>query len=198
MKNNNVICPACSSKDMERHEIDSKDCVTLGSEFTYKEIYYLCNKCSDEFDIFNETEKNFLDAEEKAYKLFASYAIEDLASKGISMALFERIFELPTRTLTRWKEGNLSAGALSLLRILITYPWIIKVAEKKYASEFANYELMHAAANTFIRYAATFPHGFKLEIEQVSNNTTFYKVNMDTTKELMPKATVYKGMIGAR
>ena len=197
MKNNNVICPACGSKDMERHEVDSRDCVTLGSPFTYKEIYYLCNKCSDEFDIFNETEKNLLDAEEKAHKLFASYAIENLANKGISMALFERIFELPTRTLTRWKEGNLSAAALSLLRILITYPWITKVAEKKYVSEFANCELMHAAANTFIRFASILPHGFKLEIEQLSN-TTFCKVNMDTIKELMPKATVHKGIRGAR
>ncbi len=114
------------------------------------------------------------------------------------MALCERVFELPTRTLTRWKEGNLSAGALSLLRILITYPWITKVAEKKYALEFANYELINAAANTFLMYTATLPHGFKLEIEQVSKNTTFFKVNMDTTKELIPKATVYKGITEGR
>ncbi len=190
MKKNNVICPACGSEDLQRNEVDSTDCITLGSEFTYKEIYYHCQNCSDEFDIFNESEKNFRDAEQKAHKLFAAQAIEYLADKNISMALFERVFELPTRTLTRWKEGNLSASALSLLRILVTYPWVVKVAEKKYIPEFANYELMHAAANTFIKCAANFGHGFKFEIEQKSKDTTFVTINMDVAKEATPRVTV--------
>jgi hypothetical protein len=197
MKKNNVICPACGSKDLERKEVDGKDCVTLGSEFTYKEIYYHCRNCFDEFDIFNESEKNFRDAEQQAHKLFAAQAIGYLADKSISMALFERVFELPTRTLTRWKEGNLSASALSLLRILITYPWIVKVAEKKYISEFATYELIHAAANTFIKYAAVLPYGFKLEKEQISNDTTCYRVSMDITKETLPRAG-YKEIMGVK
>ncbi len=198
MKNNNVICPACGSKNMERHEVDSKDCVTLGSEFTYKEIYYLCKECSDEFDIFNESEKNFRDAEQKAHKLFAAQAIEYLANTGISMALFERVFELPTRTLTRWKEGNLSASALSLLRLLITYPWMTKVAEKKYASDFANYELVHAATNTLVRHATNLHYGIKIEIEQKFSGTTVFKINTDATNEMTPRATVYKENLRAR
>lgn len=199
MKTNNAIsCPACGSKKIERHEVISKDSVTLGSEFIYQEVYYHCDDCSDEFDILNESEKNFRDAEQKAHKLFATQAIEHLVSMGISMALFERVFELPTRTLTRWKEGNLSAGALSLLRVLITYPWVVKVAEKKYDTKFANYELVYAATSTLVRHAANLQHGVSIEIEHKFSSTTFFKINTDATNEMIPRATVYKEVSGAR
>ena len=79
--------------------------------------------------------------------------LEDMNNAGISMAMFERVFELPPRTLTRWKAGDFSSSALALLRIAATFPWIIKVAEHKFEHKHAGYALITAAANEFMEEA---------------------------------------------
>jgi len=138
MSKDNATCPACGSRDTHRHETIGTAYVTIGPAFTYADVYYLCNSCKEEIDIFNETDQNYQAGQKEAQKKFVQQAIEYLSSNGVGMALFERVFELPTRTLARWKEGNFSSSALSLLHIVITFPWIIKIAEKKFSPELIN------------------------------------------------------------
>ena len=51
-----------------------------------------------------------------------------------SFSNIERCFELPQRTLENWLTGKSKPdeGALPLLKIIDTYPWLINVALKDY------------------------------------------------------------------
>jgi hypothetical protein len=67
--------------------------------------------------------------------------LDDLNRSNISMAMLEPVFDLPARTLTRWKHGDFSSSALALLRIVSTFPWIIHVAEEKFNPKQASLEI---------------------------------------------------------
>jgi hypothetical protein len=71
-----------------------------------------------------------------------------LNTENINMAQFERTFNLPKRTLARWKKGNCSAAGLSLLRIVNTYPWVMQLASSGYTPEAAQYLLVKNASST--------------------------------------------------
>jgi DNA-directed RNA polymerase subunit RPC12/RpoP len=129
-----VICPACGSEKVSRIEKEELGHLTLGSDFTYKAVIYKCSTCSEEGDFFAESDKDYLLTQREAQINLVKHMIEDLNNKGISMASFERILELPARTLTRWKNGNFSSSAIALLRIAITYPWILETANHKFES----------------------------------------------------------------
>lgn len=73
-----------------------------------------------------------------------------LSAKNISMAQFERTFNLPKRTLARWKKGNCSAAGLALLKIVDVYPWVLQLAEAKYTPACANYFLVKNASDIII------------------------------------------------
>lgn len=192
MSSSTVSCPACGSTKITRHEQTSTDHVTLGSEFTFQSIYYLCSACNEEIDIFDETNQNYQTAQKEANKKFVQHSIESINDNGISMALFERVFELPTRTLARWKDGNFSSSALSLLHIIITYPWIIKVAENRFSPELANRELICAAATKFFESATSSIYDKRLEIEFKSEGTLFAKISYADRidKKALPRISV--------
>lgn len=138
MSKQKLTCPVCGSSKIKRHEIQSDAELALGDRFSFQEVYYKCNNCEEEIDIENETDKNYLRAKKQAEMVLVQTIIANLSYLGISMAYFERAFGLPIRTLTRWKTGDFSATALALLRITITYPWIVSVAEKKFSNEISH------------------------------------------------------------
>lgn len=192
MSNKQPICPACGSTDVVRHESVSADRITLGNEFSYKDIYYSCKLCEEEIDIFGETDKNYLAAQKQAQDKFVKTFIEGMNEHGISMALFERVFELPARTLIRWKEGNYSSSALALLHIIKTYPWIIKVAENKFERKQVSLQLINAAANEFIQqvHIANLPTTDAYP-ELTSGAVSLGKANFyNTSFSVSPKITV--------
>ena len=135
MKQN--TCPLCGSKELKRFEKQSSGKITLGEEFSFKEVYFKCSACHEAFDLFYETDKNYRKAEKKAQKKFVEKTITELSKNITSMSFFERVFELPIRTLSRWKSGDFSFTSLALLRIVKTYPEIIEVAEHKFKRDFA-------------------------------------------------------------
>jgi hypothetical protein len=60
-------CPLCDAHAWEkRKKIDCHE-TPEGATFYFTSVYYHCMKCHEEFDLFCETDKNFLAAEE-AYK----------------------------------------------------------------------------------------------------------------------------------
>jgi transposase-like protein len=147
MNKSSTQCPACGSYETIRHEKRSFGQLTLGENFSFKEIYYVCDSCHEEGDFLAETDENYSAAEKKAQANLVKKTLDDMNSMGITMAMLERVLELPIRTLTRWKNGDFSASALALLRILATYPWIIEVAEHKFNKKYALCSIVTAAAN---------------------------------------------------
>lgn len=143
MSKNLTKCPVCGSANITRHEQDNCHQLTLGNKFHYKEIFYKCTLCNEEGDFFSDTDVNYIKAQKEAQILFVKDAIEEL-NKSYSMAMLERVFELPARTLTRWKNGDFSSSGLALLRILVTYPWITDVAEHRFNSIVKNFALINA------------------------------------------------------
>ncbi|MBU0455732.1 MAG: hypothetical protein ABIH77_03700 [Pseudomonadota bacterium] len=135
MKQN--TCPLCGSKELKKFKKQSSDRITLGEKFFFEEVYFKCLVCHEAFDLLGETDRNYRIAEKKAQKKFVKKTIEELNKKNISMSFFERVFELPIRTLSRWKSGDFSFVSLALLRIVKTYPWLTDVAEHKFEEEFA-------------------------------------------------------------
>lgn len=144
-----VICPMCGSQDVARFEKQSLTQLTLGDRFAFKEIYFKCNSCKEEGDFLAETDKYYLIAQKEAQGKLVKQILENLSEAGIAMAMLERVFELPIKTLTRWKGGDFSSSAIALLRIIITYPWIIEVAEHRFDSNFASQAVIKAAIKEF-------------------------------------------------
>jgi DNA-binding transcriptional regulator YiaG len=140
-----LVCPACGEKNIERIEKESSDQLTMGPKFFFKEIYYRCHACESEIDILNETDQYYLKAKKEAKDISVKEIIESLHNSGISMSFFELVFELPFRTLTRWKKGDHSAAALALLRIVKTFPWIAVVAEQRFSQMSARAIMLHEA-----------------------------------------------------
>lgn len=144
-----VTCPACGSNQVARSEKESFADLTLGSKFSFREVNYKCNSCCEEGDFLAETDKNYLVAQKEAQSNLVKQLVETMNNAGITMAMFERVFELPARTLTRWKNGDFSSNAIALLRIVITYPWIIEVAENKFEKTYSKCAVITAAAQEF-------------------------------------------------
>lgn len=145
-----VTCAACGSKRVTRFEQENFDKLTLGAEFSFTEIYYKCESCGEEGDFLAETDKNYLLAQKDAQIKLVQQILTDLNKAGVTMAMFERVFELPVRTLTRWKMGDFSSSAIALLRIAITYPWIIEVAEHRFESNFTKVAVIAEAAKALM------------------------------------------------
>lgn len=139
-----VICPACGSELIDRVVKESLGQLTLGSEFKFEEIIYKCRDCEEEGDFLGESDKNYLAAQKNAQINLVKQILEELNDAGITMSFVERVFELPPRTLTRWKTGDFSSTSIAFLRILKTYPWITEVAEYKFMPFFAQYAVLRS------------------------------------------------------
>ena len=148
MNKKSTICPICGSNQIERITAESFGQLTLGPEFVFNEVLFKCGSCHEEGDFFYETDKNYLAEQKNAQVSFVKNTIDELSSKGITMAFFERAFELPIRTLTRWKNGDFSSTALALLRIVKTYNWIAMVAEHRFEPSFAIKTALNALEQT--------------------------------------------------
>jgi len=176
MTKHSIICPACGSDKVKRSEQESFGQLTLGEKFSFKEINYQCGACGEEGDFLTETDKNYLTAQKSAQLKLVKTIIENLSHSNISMATFERVFELPARTLTRWKNGDFSASALALLRIIVTYPWITEVAEHRFEKNLKNIALMKEAVNELNKAFAMHlqsPSINKIDITSDSGTTFF-------------------------
>lgn len=168
MTKHQIICPACGSENFARTEFENTEQLTLGPEFSFNQVNYKCNECGEEGDFAAETDKNFLVAQKSAQEGLVKHIIEDLCGRNISMAFFERVFELPVRTVTRWKTGDFSSSAIALLRVAKTYPWITEVAEHRFEPSYARAVLVREAANALGRAANEIP-GCNFQVVVQSN-----------------------------
>ena len=88
----------------------------------------------------------------------------------------ERALELPSRTIARWKGGEVSAATLALLRITRTFPWILEVADAHFDQSVANYRLVAEAGH--VLQDALKPHTEQFQMNIVTDNE---KVKLNTS-----------------
>lgn len=150
---NKIYCPVCGSDDLKKEASKEVERVVFGPIFNYEKVIYTCNSCGEKGDFAQVNDAKFLEARKHSIDTSIKSVIETLSEENeISMAYFERAFELPMRTLTRWKGGDYSATAIALLRVVKTYPWITEVAAHKFEQHFSQKTLLNQAASTLATY----------------------------------------------
>lgn len=144
MKNiDTSVCPIClSTGTLEKSMIPH----TVRKGHFSKEIRivnYKCSSCEEEGDFFLENDEKIKEVISELDQKIAIESLEKLEEKKIKFSNIERAFSIPARTLSKWKNKNKkpSAAAISLLRLVNLYPWLIEVAEnnfdEKYSVKFA-------------------------------------------------------------
>jgi len=126
-----------------------------------------CRKCEMEGDFAKANDKAISIAVAEAKKVSVASIINYLAESGKSMAYIERAFDLPQRTLMRWKGGDLSAGGLALLRLVATFPWTVEVAEAQFNSVYATQRLAHEGINAMSRLAQFYNIDTKVNLSSI-------------------------------
>lgn len=139
MKNETqILCPVCGSDQVEIKEANSTIQAPYGPNIAFEDNVSHCKSCGSDVDYSRAIDSSDKHALEKSLKVSIETMIESLAKEGFSLAYTERALDLPQRTISRWKKsGDLSSIGVALLRIVKTYPWILKVAENKFDPRFA-------------------------------------------------------------
>ncbi len=141
-----VSCPICGAEELTKSIKERIIPIELGRDITINETIYSCAECGMEGDFFNENDRKVEAALEESKKQTAVMIIDELSEQDISMAYFERAMGLSTRTLNRWKRGEVSAPSFALMKTVRAYPWILEVADARFEHKFAMDKMIEAAA----------------------------------------------------
>lgn len=168
-----VKCPACGSQKLERSTSKRIAHLTLGGAFDVEEENYKCLVCGEEGDFALKNDVAFSQAEKRAEAQSIPKLVEGLNARKISMARFERAFELPQRTVNRWKAGDFSATSMALLRTVSSCPWLVDVAENGFDPNFAAKEILTQAVQLIGSAVQGFGPGINGAYLHKSNTATF-------------------------
>ena len=128
-----TVCPVCGATTL----------TTVKKEHKVVEPYALpreievelqhCETCGSEGDFYSSADSLISSAIE-ASRCESVRTIISTLENEYSMASIERALELPQRTLVKWKSGATkpSASAVTLLRLIGTFPWLMDVADHAY------------------------------------------------------------------
>ena len=163
-------CPACGSDSIETTKISHTLPIVYGSNAVYEEILEKCLVCGECGDFSGANDELIDRVLEVAKKHSVIDMLEALSKKGIKMSYMERALELPTRTVARWKGGELSAATLALLRIIRTFPWILEVAEAHFDPSVAKCRVVEEASHVIHDWIK--PHAKQVHMSVVTDNET--------------------------
>lgn len=153
-QNKSVSCPACGSSDVDTRTEKREIPIPLASAAVYEAVVNVCRVCETAGDFAKVNDKAMILALDAAKKSSLSDLICQIVEKNkMSMAYMERALDLPARTMMRWKSGEVSAGALALMRIVATYPWTVEVADERYDPAFAMRSVAQAGFNAMAHLA---------------------------------------------
>ena len=150
-----VRCPFCGSEDIATAEEVASIVMPCAPPGQYLAVVNTCRDCGERGDFAKRNDVRIVAARKQLRRESASNILRGLSDHGITMAYIERAFDLPKRTLARWKAGKFSASATALLRTVKTYPWIVEVADEDYAESFAAHRLMMACQQQWGAAVAT-------------------------------------------
>lgn len=180
-----INCPACGSININsRHEIRLIP-VPFAPTIEHDEVVNLCCDCGMEGDFLRENRVRLPAIIEAAKKESAKRIINDLVEdEKLSMSYMERAFDLPMRTMTRWKSGDISAAGVSLLRLIRTYPWLVEIADSQYDKSFATHRLAGECVNAMKELAEM----CNLDAQfTVSQNENISRKRLDAIFSFSPK-----------
>jgi DNA-binding transcriptional regulator YiaG len=123
-----VNCPVCNCSELVMRAEKRK----IGDKFIgfseIDEIIWQCAECKEEWG--DEKNDDFYNAGIKELlKTGVPGMIESLKSNGITQANFERCLRIPQRTMARWSRGEISDAAVALMKLILTFPWLLEVAD---------------------------------------------------------------------
>lgn len=139
-----LTCPICGSAEISTTTEPRQIAVPYGPSIQYEAVINSCASCGESGDFNNENDDRMNAAAKRSSADSVPLILDYLNKLGLSNVYIERALGLPFRTLGRWKSGELSNGAIALLRVIRTYPWILKVADERYDNETASIEVFHA------------------------------------------------------
>ena len=146
-------CPVCGSSEIIRIETKEKISVPFAKEFEISVPAHKCNHCNEVGDFTGEFAKALNHAVDVLNKSSMTNILSNLNSKGYTNSYIERVYELPKRTLARWKTGEFSDSGLALMRLTAQYDFLLKVAESSFDQSVAFRELMLASVKLFANAA---------------------------------------------
>lgn len=149
-----VSCPACGSSNVQSKVENREIKIPLAAATVYKAVVNFCRDCETTGDFAKVNDKTIAEVLDQARKVNLASLINGVVEKEkMSMAYMERALDLPARTMMRWKSGEVSAGALALMRIVATYPFVIEVADNQFDSLYASKRLAQEGVGSLCRLA---------------------------------------------
>lgn len=140
-----LICPACESENIQTEKLGEEYSYAYGDNFIYQQALHICQDCGEKGSFSNqlieENHETFSVALKEANRSSLDSILVHLSNDGNSMAYIERSLGLPQRTLSRWKAQGASSTGMALMRIIRTYPWMLKVADENFDGGVAFREL---------------------------------------------------------
>ena len=185
------VCECCGSKNTVVKTSSRFFPIPFSDTLEYKNAVVHCNDCDEDVDLDeSQSVDSFLSDKNPDYTAAIKKSIDtmlsDLQKMNISLSHIERSFDIPARTLSKWhNDRNLpSAAALSFLRILRTFPWILEVAKKN----FEEIKSHHIALKSEMQYFFKGIEGSGKNIDRYFAFGTNYvsckiEVRNDTSKE---------------
>ena len=153
----NHVCECCGSENTVVRSSSRFFPIPFSDVLEYKNRVVHCNDCDEDVDLDeNQSVDSFLSDANPDYTAAIKKSIDtmlsDLQKRDISLSHIERSFDIPARTLSKWhNDRNLpSAAALSFLRILRTFPWVLNVAEKNFDERKSHYIALKNEIQYFI------------------------------------------------
>jgi len=164
-----TFCPACGSDSIETTKKKHMIPIVYGNPAVFDEVLEKCLVCEESGDFTGANDELIDKAIEVAKKQSVIDMLDALSQNGIKMAYMERALELPTRTIARWKGGEVSAATLALLRIIRTFPWILEVADAHFDLSVANYRLVVEAGHVILKQ----PHPDQIQMHFANEKVKF-------------------------
>ena len=135
------FCPMCgaSGNDLLVNELSETKQLDFFQAIAVVYKQEVCKECGFVGEHENSYEEAYLSSKKVSDQFIVKKLIDNNRQNGIKDAYFERGFSLPSRTLYRWKSGTdvPNAAAISLMKLVNTYDWLLDVADNGYNPEFA-------------------------------------------------------------
>ena len=174
-----IQCPNCGSNQIKVLSESCRGQLTLGPEFEYQALIHECMECSEKGDFNGDGDTKYLESLKAAQKTLQKSLIEELGYLGFSMAYIERALELPQRTLARWKNGDVSAANLALLRIIKTIPWIVDVADHSFDQGYVTSRMLASLAEKLAEAANANGYKPSSRADLTDPNSISFEITMD-------------------
>lgn len=169
-----TICPSCGSKELATDTSKKLYPIVYGKPAEWAEIVYHCLACGESGDFSDDNDSLAEKAIELAKKQSVNIMLDSLVERGLKMTYLERAFELPPKTIARWKVGGSSASSIALIRIIRTFPWIIDVADAHFDPLIAKKKLIAGAAQVLGEEIEINNGNVSLDVHHGNDGVSFY------------------------